>query len=119
MNSARSRPLGRVPRFAGEEMIVMFHMSRIRTVILVIALVLALAPMANALPLNAAPVDRSESGWLDTAVRWVEEAGLKRPGARRPGHSGSQTGVRKEANSSTGGSCIDPQGNPRPWSWCV
>jgi hypothetical protein len=118
VNSARSRPLGRVPRFAGEEMIVMFHMSRIRTVILVVALVLALAPMANALPLNAGPVDRSESGWLGTAFRWAEEAaGLKRPGARRPGHSGSQTGVRKDANSTNGGSCIDPMGNPRPW--CV
>jgi hypothetical protein len=94
-------------------MIVMVRMSRIRTVALIAAL--SLAPMANALPVNAGPVDRSETGWFDTAVRWVEEAvSLKRPTPRRPGHSGSQTGVRKDGTSTNGGSCIDPQGKP----WC-
>lgn len=94
----------------------MSYMSRIRTVVLVATLGLTLAPVANALPQGSGPADRSESGWFETAVRWVEEAaGLKRPGARRPGHSGSQAGVRKETNSTNGGSCIDPMGNPRPW----
>jgi hypothetical protein len=86
---------------------------RIRVTAFAAVLALALSPMANALPANAGAVDRSESAWFETALRWVEDlAGVRRPTS---GRHGNDHGARKETKSSNGGSCIDPMGNPRPW----
>lgn len=95
----------------------MIGISRIRLVsAAVVALTLAVAPMAHALPAERSTVQRAESGWFETALRWLEEAvGPRRP-AGRQGRSVAPAGTTKEGSMTTnGGSCIDPMGNTKPW----
>lgn len=99
----------------------MYRIPGVRPVLVVTVLITLLAvPVASARGLESPRSSaRVEAGWLTTAMRWLEElAGLRRP-APRTGAS-----VNKEdttggtsgsgAASTMGGSCIDPQGNPRP-----
>jgi hypothetical protein len=95
---------------------------------LVIAALTALlaAPAAEARGLGSQrPGAGVEPGWMSAAVQWLEQAlGLRRPAPRTGsstakedtsggGLSGGGTGAGDA--STMGGSCIDPQGYPRPW----
>ena len=86
--------------------------------VLVIAIVLALAsvPFASARPLGTSPsIERTAGGWIGTAVRWLEDvAGLQRSISNRA--AAAPTANQKDGgNAATGGSCLDPQGHPKPW----
>lgn len=79
-----------------------------------VVLTLTLVPMASARPLEAPATLDSDGGWLGSALKWVEDAvGVRRPNAHRPGSS-PQASPRQDAKTSSGGSCIDPQGYPKP-----
>lgn len=83
---------------------------------LVVVLTLTLVPVASARPLEAPAVHDTDGGWLGSALKWVEDLiGLRRPAPPRQGGTGSATIVQKTDNTTNGGSCIDPQGSPRPW----
>ena len=78
----------------------------------VCSLMLLTTPTASALPRgDSQPEARAESGWLGAAFEWVQSLlGLgERPHPRVEGKSSS------DLRSRTNGSCIDPQGNPKPW----
>lgn len=99
----------------------MTRMSRKHLVsVIVLILALTMVPMAGARPVEGSQVvHQADGGWFGVALKWIEDlAGVHRPvPGRHHGHSGSQS-LQKDGsgtNSSTGGSCIDPQGNPRPW----
>ena len=91
--------MNRTPRFA---------------IVLTLASVLLLAPMAGARTVEGPrTAPRVEAGWVDNALSWLEGlAGVRRsaPQAPKP---------RNASDKEAGGSCIDPQGNPRPLPWCV
>ncbi|HEX9943854.1 MAG TPA: hypothetical protein VGG03_17720 [Thermoanaerobaculia bacterium] len=92
----------------------MTRISRTRLVSVVVTiLALIVVPMASARPLeNPQAVQRAEGGWFGTALKWLEDlAGFRRPDPGRHHRPGSQ---EKGGNSTTGGSCIDPTGRPRP-----
>lgn len=97
----------------------------IRLVLVIAALAALLAaPMAEARGLGSARTTaRAEAGWVSAALQWLEQAlGLNRPAPRtgsstaKEDTSGGLSGAGTTGGeSTTGGSCIDPQGNPRPW----
>jgi hypothetical protein len=93
-------------------------MSRALLARLVIALALLLAlataPMAGALPMERPQVFHSSmDGWIGSVLSWLEGlAGFRRPNPGPHDRSGPQ-GQQKLTVYPTGGSCIDPQGNPR------
>lgn len=97
---------------------------------LVIAALTALlaAPAVEARGLGSQkPGAGVEAGWMSAALQWLEQAlGLRRPAPRTESSttkedtsggslSGSGGGLLSGGASSMGGTCIDPQGNPRPW----
>lgn len=93
-------------------------MTRISSIRLVFALALLLAlvmvPVAGARPMEIPQaVHQTAGGWFETALKWLEElAGFRRP---VPGHgdrSGPQS-QQKGGQTTSGGPCIDPAGNPR------
>ncbi|HEV2846545.1 MAG TPA: hypothetical protein VG477_16945 [Thermoanaerobaculia bacterium] len=99
----------------------MYRIPGIRPVLAVAILItLSSAPAASARgPEPPRSGARVEAGWLTTAMRWLEElTGLRRPGAsvNKEDTTGGVTGgtIGGGNASTTGGSCIDPQGNPRP-----
>jgi hypothetical protein len=77
-------------------------------------LALTVVPLASARPLESPVVREADGGWLGNALKWVEDlVSPRRPnptGLHRPG----QAAPRQDAKTSMGGSCIDPQGYPRP-----
>jgi hypothetical protein len=95
-------------------MIAMFRVSRVRLVLVLVALiVLSVVPMAGARAVNSPSVHPADSGWIGAAVRWVEDlAGLNRP--VHHGRSGAPTVVNTKMDDSVTGTCIDPMGRPRP-----
>lgn len=103
----------------------MYRIPGIRPVLVVTILIILLTvPAANARgPESPRSSARVEAGWLTTAMRWLEELAALRYPAPRSGASvnkedtsGGITGGTSDggAASTMGGSCIDPQGNPRP-----
>ena len=83
---------------------------------LTVVLTLTLVPVASARPLEARAIHGADGGWLGSALKWVEDLiGFRRPAPPRQGGAGSPVIVQKTDNSTNGGSCIDPQGSPRPW----
>jgi hypothetical protein len=82
--------------------------------VLVTALTLVVVPMAGARSLETPQAaHRTLDGWFSTALRWAEELTGLRPA--KPGHGGSSvTPTQTATKAAAGGSCIDPQGNPRP-----
>jgi hypothetical protein len=84
--------------------------------VLVTALALVVVPMAGARSLETPQAaHRTLDGWFSAALRWAEElAGLR---AVTPDHGGrSATAPHQQGTkAAAGGSCIDPQGNTRPW----
>jgi hypothetical protein len=103
------------PRFAGEEMIAMIRIPRVRLVLVVAALLTLLAvPMAGARTLSS-PALHSAEGWLGATLRWAEDlAGLRQPSGH--GHPGAKTpGNAKDVLfQPNNGGCIDPIGRTRP-----
>jgi hypothetical protein len=79
----------------------------------VIALTLVVVPMAGARPLESSQrVHQAVGGWVAAAVRWVEDlAGVRSAVPARHGRPGAPAIAEK---TSSGGSCIDPQGYPKP-----
>jgi hypothetical protein len=97
----------------------------IRLFLVIAALTALLAvPAAEARGLGSQrPGAGVEPGWMSAAVQWLEQAlGLRRP-APRTGSStakedtsgGSLSGTGTGGASTMGGTCIDPNGNTRPW----
>lgn len=88
--------------------------SRICLVVAVVcSLMFVAAPGAHAIPReDSQPEARIESSWLGAAFDWFQDLlGLnERPQARREGKPATNKG-----RYPTNGSCIDPQGHPRPW----
>jgi len=88
--------------------------SRSRLVfVLVAASALVVVPMAGARSLETPQVaHRTLDGWFSAALRWVEELA----GLQPADHGGRSVSAPQAATkAAAGGSCIDPQGNPRPW----
>jgi hypothetical protein len=102
-------------RFAGEEMIAMIRIPRVRLVLVVAALLtLLVVPMAGARTLSS-PALRSADGWLGVTLRWAEDlVGLRQAG--HPGHSGAKTPrhAKDVLLQPNGGGCITPDGRPGP-----
>jgi hypothetical protein len=94
----------------------MTRTSRFHLVLCLIAIfALASAPLAGAGPRETSrAVHRSDDGWLEAALGWVEGLiGLRGPTSDR---ATASTPVQKDGgNSTTGGNCIDPAGKP----WCA
>lgn len=87
-----------------------------RLVLATVVLALLVVTMAGAHPLDAPQgVHRTGEEWLSTALRWVENlAGFRRATQDRDDRSAAPASRQKTSNSTQGGSCIDPQGRPRP-----
>jgi Spy/CpxP family protein refolding chaperone len=105
------------PRFAGEEMIAMSRMPRIRLVLVAAALLaLLVVPMAGARPVSSPSLHSVDGGWLGATLRWAADLA----GLRHPGHSNGQSGrqtlpnQKETLNTTQGGGCVDPFGRPRP-----
>ena len=83
--------------------------------VLVAVLALVVVPMASARSLETPQVThRTLDGWFSAALRWAEELAGLRPVT--PDHGGrSVTPPQAATKGASGGSCIDPQGTPRPW----
>lgn len=98
----------------------MFRTSRfvITLVALFILLALPLAVGARGLE-TSRPGPAAGESWLGAALDWVQEAlGLRGREHRHPG-PGSSAGLQAKdgtagGSTTTGGSCIDPQGNRYP-----
>jgi len=88
----------------------------LRLFAVVAVLSLMMVPMAGARPVESPAIHESEGGWLSSALKWVEDlAGIRRPGPANHGRRSGQEGVsRGTEKTSLGGSCIDPQGYPKP-----
>lgn len=99
----------------------------IRLVLVIAALTAILvAPAAEARGLESQGSGaRVEAGWLSAALQWLDQVLGFRRLAPRTGSSATKedtsggglsgTGTSSDDASTMGGSCIDPQGNPRPW----
>lgn len=92
----------------------MTRIPRVRLALAVTALLaLLVVPMAGARTLSPSSAHSTDSGWLSAALLWVEDfAGL-----RNAGHHGQPkppVHQKDGLNQPNGGSCIDPQGHPRP-----
>jgi len=90
----------------------MTRIPRFRLVLCTVAIcALILAPLASARPLGrtSQAVQRTDDGWLQTALRWVEDlAGLG--GLTSDRTTSSPAPMQKDFNTPSGGACIDPQG---------
>jgi len=79
------------------------------TLVIALSILLAVPISAGARGHQAPqPTLRAAEGWVDAALGWLQDA-VRRPAKRHHSPAGLQS---KDA---TGGSCIDPQGNPKPW----
>jgi hypothetical protein len=95
-------------------------MTRFSSIRLVFAIALVLALVAVSMA-GALPVEKPEavyptaSGWFGFALQWLEDVTGFRP--QVPGHprdGSNPQSLQKGGNvTPTGGSCIDPEGNPR------
>jgi hypothetical protein len=85
--------------------------------VLVIATILALGtvPLAGAHPLRASQAThQNEGGWFEAALQWLGAlTGVQRSTSAQK--SKPVTESPSEGGSTTGGSCVDPAGNPKPW----
>lgn len=81
-----------------------------------VVLSLTMVPMAGARPAESPAIHESEGGWFGAALKWVEDAiGIRRPDPAGHGRRSGQEGVsQRTEKTSLGGSCIDPQGYPKP-----
>jgi len=80
----------------------------------VVLCALVATPLATARPLDrtSPAVQRTDDGWFQAAIRWVEDlVGLHGPTSDRT--TSSPAPMQKDGNSPMGGGCIDPQGCPR------
>lgn len=87
----------------------------------VVLSLIALVPAAHALPVDSGEAAPTVS-WLGAALSWLQSL---LPGGGSPlGHLGVAVWQSKPASDPTldssrlvpmTGSCIDPQGSPRPW----
>jgi hypothetical protein len=106
------------PRFAGEEMIAMSRIPRVRLILVVTALLaLLIVPMAGARTAGSASVRPADSDWIGGVLSWVQTL----VGLRQTDHhsrSGPQSPLNQKEtstiNTTQGGGCISPDGRPRP-----
>ena len=89
--------------------------SRIIFVALLTLLALPLTAGARGME-TSRPATRTAEGWAAAAWDWFQELAGRRP-HREKGPTASLS-VKSE-QSQAGGSCIDPQGRPRPWIECL
>jgi hypothetical protein len=103
----------------------MNRISGIRLVFVVTALTALLTvPMAHARGLESPrPGARAEAGWLGAAMGWLEAiTGVRLAPRTRAAVNKEETGGTTSGGGltgggeygTTGGTCIDPQGRPRP-----
>ena len=90
-------------------------MSRTATVAVVaLMLVLVSVPTAHALSFGSSgPSLDAGSGWLDAALSWLSQILFGQPSAAQqvtPAFEAAST----DYNHPLSGSCIDPEGRPRP-----
>jgi hypothetical protein len=88
---------------------------RIIFVTLLALLVLPLAAGARGVE-TPRPTAAVTDGWLATAWDWFQDVFARRPHRGGGQTASSPTSVQK---GEAGGSCIDPQGRPRPWIECL
>jgi len=92
----------------------MTRTSRFHLILCTVALcALVAAPLASARPLDRTSqvVQRTDDGWFDTALRWVEDlVGVHPSPLGRAASSPSSS--QKDFNTPAGGACIDPTGRP-------
>jgi hypothetical protein len=90
----------------------MTRIPRFHLVLCIVAIcALVSAPLASARPLDrtSQAVQRTDDGWLQTALKWVEDlVGLGGPTSDR---TTSSPAPMQKTNNPTGGSCLDPHGN--------
>ncbi len=91
----------------------MTRIPRVCLVLVVTALLALLtAPIAGARTLSTPPAH--ETGWLGTALHWVESLIGQRP----HGHRGPSIHPKDDTTNSSyqpaGGTCVDPTGRPKP-----
>jgi hypothetical protein len=108
------------PRFAGEEMIAMTRMPRVRLVLVAAALLaLLVAPMAGARTVGSASIHPAASDWIGDVLSWAQNlVGLRHTGHH--GRSGTQAPPNQKdtttptPSSPLGGGCVTPDGRPKP-----
>lgn len=85
--------------------------------ILVALTILLVAPLSAGARGPGAPQPnlRAAESWVDAAIGWLQDLLASHRPARRPHSSDSGIIQQKDAEHPLGGSCIDPQGNPKPW----
>ena len=89
----------------------MTRIPRFHLVLCIVAIfVLVSAPLASAGPRETSrAVNRTDDGWFQTALKWVEDlVGLGGPASGRT--TSSPAPMQKDFNIPAGGSCIDPHG---------
>lgn len=91
----------RIPRFC-------------RLFALAAVLALTVVPLASARPLATPAAHEAAGGWFVSALKWAEDfIGIRRSNPTKPSRPG-QGASRQDTKVSLGGSCIDPQGYPKP-----
>jgi len=93
----------------------MHRASRYLVTILVALTILFVAPHSAGARGPGAPQPnlRTAESWVDAALGWLQDVLTPRRPARHQHTSGAPGGI--QTKDATGGSCIDPQGNPKPW----
>jgi hypothetical protein len=93
-------------------------MSRVVVVAVVLfSFAILCAPVAQARPLDGRPSVRVTQSWLDAALAWMNSL-LNGSGADQPKSSVAASGIPigsgEPITHPMTGSCIDPEGRPRP-----
>jgi len=85
------------------------------TLVVVLSILLAVPISAGARGLESPRITlRAAEGWMSAALGWLQDAlEVHRPASRHHVPTGIQQ-KDASANSASGGSCIDPQGNRYP-----
>jgi hypothetical protein len=90
-------------------------MSRTATVTVVaLMLVLASVPAAHALSFGSSGPSLAGSGWLDAALSWLSQILFGQPPASQALAPAFAASNSTDYNHPMTGSCIDPEGRPRP-----
>ena len=84
------------------------------TILVALSILLAVPLAAGARgPETPQPNPRAAESWVGDALGWLQDVLAPRRPASHRHASGAPGGI--QAKDATVGSCIDPQGNPKPW----
>jgi len=97
----------------------MHRTSRYFVTFLVAFTILLVAPHSAGARGPGAPEPnlRAAESWVDAAIGWLQNILASHRPASHPHSSDPGAIQQKDAELPLGGSCIDPQGHPKPW--CV